>query len=363
MKSEQRDNLIMAGGTGGHIFPALAVAQGLADKGETLAWLGSKNSMESRRVPEAGIDFYGLSVTGLRGKGKLALLVAPFRLLRAVWQALQVLRQLKPRRVIGFGGFASGPGGLAARLLGIPLYIHEQNALAGMTNRRLAGFSRRVFTAFPSAFPASNQVICLGNPVRQELLNLSAPEQRYARRQGALQVLVVGGSLGAQVFNQTLPKALALLPEKDRPWVRHQAGAGKEEATLQAYAEYLDSSEKIEITAFIDDMAEAFAWADLVICRAGALTVSELAAAGVASLLVPFPFAVDDHQTHNARFLVDADAGVLLPQPQLTPQYLAELLQGSLGQRSYLQQLAVNAKNLAKPEATATLIEHLLKDE
>jgi len=363
MKSEQLDNLIMAGGTGGHIFPALAVAQGLSERGETLAWLGSNNSMESRRVPEAGIDFYGLSVTGLRGKGKLALLAAPFRLLRAVWQAWQLLRQLKPRRVIGFGGFASGPGGLAAKLLGIPLFIHEQNALPGMTNRRLADFSRLVFTAFPSAFPASDKVVCLGNPVRQELLNLLAPEQRYANRQGALRLLVIGGSLGAQVFNQTLPKALALLPEESRPYVRHQAGVGKEEATQQAYAEIPGGAVNMEVTAFIDDMAEAFAWADLVVCRAGALTVSELAAAGVASLLVPFPFAVDDHQTHNARFLADADAGVLLPQSQLTPQYLASLLQGSLGQRSNLQQMAVKAKSLAKPAATATLIEHLLKDE
>ncbi|MDR9469438.1 undecaprenyldiphospho-muramoylpentapeptide beta-N-acetylglucosaminyltransferase [Marinospirillum sp.] len=363
MKPEHLDNLIMAGGTGGHIFPALAVARGLAEKGESLAWLGSKHSMEAQRVPEAGIDFYGLSVTGLRGKGKLALMAAPFRLLRAVWQAWQLLRRLKPRRVVGFGGFASGPGGLAARLLGIPLYIHEQNALAGMTNRRLAAFSRRVFTAFPSAFPAASKIVCLGNPVRQELLNLPAPEQRYARRQGALRLLVMGGSLGAQIFNQTLPRALALLPEEMRPWVRHQAGAGKEEATRESYAENLGAAADIEITSFIDDMAEAFAWADLVVCRAGALTVSELSAAGVAALLVPFPFAVDDHQTHNARFLADADAGMLVPQAQLTPEYLAGLLQGPLGQRNRLQQMAVKAKSLAKPAATATLIEYLLKDE
>jgi len=363
MKAKPLDYLIMAGGTGGHIFPALAIAQELAAQGQTVAWLGSRQSMESRQVPEAGIRFYGLSVTGLRGKGKLTLLKAPFRILVAVWQALRLLHQLKPRQVVGFGGFASGPGGLAARLLGIPLYIHEQNAFAGMTNRKLSGYARQVFTAFPSAFPESAKVSCIGNPVRKALLNLPPPEQRYSDRQGPVRLLVIGGSLGAQIFNQTLPDALALIPEGLRPWVRHQTGSGKMEMTQLAYTNALGQADHLEVTAFIDDMAEALSWADLVLCRAGALTVSELSAAGVAALLVPFPFAVDDHQTHNARFLTDAKAGVLLSQAELTPKYLAELLQGQLAQRSHLQAMAIQAKRLAKPQATAALVEHLLKDK
>ncbi|SFC04587.1 UDP-N-acetylglucosamine-N-acetylmuramylpentapeptide N-acetylglucosamine transferase [Marinospirillum celere] len=363
MKARGIDNLIMAGGTGGHIFPALALARALEEQGQSLAWLGSLKGMEAEQVPAAGIDFYGLSIQGLRGKGKLTLLAAPFRLLAALWQAFRILKRLKPGRVVGFGGFASGPGGLAARLLGIPLYIHEQNALPGLTNRRLADFSKRVFTAFPNAFPPGPKVSCIGNPVRQELLSIAEPEQRYADRDGPLRILVIGGSLGAQVFNQTLPAALALLPEDERPQVRHQAGAGKVEATELAYQAHLEDLSSVEITAFITDMAAAFSWADLVICRAGALTVSEVAAAGVASLLVPFPFAVDDHQTHNARFLADAGAGLLIPQTDFTAEKLALVLSNELGQRNQLQALAVKARQLAKPRATTLMIEQLLKDE
>lgn len=363
MKSTQVDHLIMAGGTGGHIFPALALAKSLQEKGHRVAWLGSCKSMEAEKIPPTAIPFYGLSIQGLRGKGKLTLLAAPFRLLMAVWQAVRILRKLKPRQVVGFGGFASGPGGLAARLLGIPLFIHEQNALPGLTNRYLSRFARQVFTGFPKVFPESEKVTWVGNPVRQELLDLAPVEERYSQRQGRLRLLVIGGSLGAQVFNETLPAALQLLPEAVRPQVHHQAGAGKVEATQQAYSTYLLEQSEVQITAFIDDMASAFAWADLVICRAGALTVSELAVAGVAAVLVPFPFAVDDHQTHNARFLADSGAGVLLPQSELTAETLASLLRGQLSQREHLKQLALQAQKLARPQATVLMTEALLKDD
>ena len=355
--------LLMAGGTGGHIFPALAVAKRLAEQGYPVAWLGSQNSMEARRVPEAGIRFYGLRVSGLRGKGKLTLLLAPFRLLTSLWQAVCILRSIKPSCVVGFGGFASGPGGLAAWLLRIPLFVHEQNALPGMTNRWLSRLARRVFTAFPQAFSGLPSTQCVGNPVRAELLQLPKPEQRYAERSDALRVLVVGGSLGAQALNAHLPAALALLPSSVRLHVRHQSGASKEEATRAAYvAACPDRLDQVDISSFIEDMAEALSWADLVICRAGALTISELAAVGVASLLVPFPFAVDDHQTHNARFLADAGAAILLPQAQLTPALLADLLQNQLADRETLLQMAVKAAALGRLSAGEDMVQTLLKD-
>ncbi|MBE0505369.1 MAG: undecaprenyldiphospho-muramoylpentapeptide beta-N-acetylglucosaminyltransferase [Marinospirillum sp.] len=358
----------MAGGTGGHIFPALAVAKLLTDQGHPVVWLGSQKSMEARRVPEAGITFYGLRVSGLRGKGKAALLLAPFRLLISLWQAVSILRSIKPACVVGFGGFASGPGGLAAWLLRIPLFVHEQNALPGMTNRWLSRMARRVFTAFPQAFSDLPKALCVGNPVRAELLQLPPPAQRYAERSDPVRLLVVGGSLGAQSLNTSLPAALALLsqsmlPVSMLPQVRHQTGANKEEATRAAYAAACpDLLNRVEICSFIEDMAEAMGWADLVICRAGALTISELAAVGVASLLVPFPFAVDDHQTHNAHFLADAGAAILLPQSELTPAGLAELLQSRLLQRDSLAEMAVKAAGLARISAGEQMVQTLLKD-
>ena len=362
--SDQLDNLIMAGGTGGHIFPGLALARELQARGESVAWLGSRNSMEARQIPATGIDFYALSISGLRGKGKLALLLAPLRLLWALLQAWRLLRRLRPARVIGFGGFASGPGGLAAYWLGIPLYIHEQNALPGMTNRRLSQVAQRVFTAFPSAFADLDKVVCVGNPVRADLCQLAEPQQRYQERSGPLRVLVVGGSLGAQVLNERLPQALASLPPELRPQVWHQAGAGKEASTLQAYQELLgDSMNGVQVSAFIEEMASAYAWADLVICRAGALTISELAVVGVAAVLVPFPFAVDDHQTYNARFLAESGAAILLPQPELTVEGLAELVCDHPGYRQELAKRAAAARQLARPQATADLALALLKDE
>ncbi|SFX03169.1 undecaprenyldiphospho-muramoylpentapeptide beta-N-acetylglucosaminyltransferase [Marinospirillum alkaliphilum] len=356
--------LLMAGGTGGHIFPALAVARLLQQSGYPVEWLGSSGSMEAERVPAAGLPFHALAVSGLRGKGYKKLFLAPFLLLRSVWQAMVILRRVKPCCVVGFGGFASGPGGIAAWLLGIPLSIHEQNALPGMTNRILARLARHVFTAFPQAFAHSgsirNKVICVGNPVRAELLQLAAPTLRYAQRTGPLRLLVIGGSLGAQVFNERLPQALSLLPPDAQLWVRHQCGAGRATSVQQLYQHGWPEGQ-VEVQDFIDDMAAAFDWADLVVCRAGALTVSELAAVGVASVLVPFPFAVDDHQTHNAHFLADAGAAVLLPQKQLSAASLAELL-GSLWQREQLVDMAEKARQLARPDAGEQLIKNLLKD-
>lgn len=361
-----KPTLLMAGGTGGHIFPALAMAKLLQAQGESVVWLGSSNSMEAQNVPAAGIPFYELSISGLRGKGKRTLLFAPFKLLASVWQAIKILRQVKPCRVIGFGGFASGPGGLAAWLLRIPLYIHEQNALPGMTNKSLSYLAKRVFTAFPQAFADHPKVECVGNPVRETLLNLPPPTQRYAERTGPLRILIIGGSLGAQVLNTTLPATLNLLPNDQLPLMRHQTGKKQFETTQALYAPLYEKipelHEKITVTDFIEDMAAALSWADLVVCRAGALTLAELAVVGVASILVPFPFAVDDHQTHNARFLADAGAALLLPQTQFNATSLAELLSGNLADRRYLATMADKAFQLASNHAGQQMLKIILKD-
>lgn len=362
--TDKRPVLLMAGGTGGHIFPALAVARLLQQAGYPVEWLGSRGSMEAERIPAAGLPFHALTVSGLRGKGRKAMLLAPLLLLRSVWQAMRILRRVRPCCVVGFGGFASGPGGLAAWLLRIPLSIHEQNALPGMTNRILARLSRHVFTAFPQAFAGfehlAGKTVCVGNPVRAELLQLAAPLQRYQQRSGSLRLLVVGGSLGAQVLNECLPRALALLPPEARPLVRHQCGAGRAARVQQLYRDACPEGQ-VEVQDFINNMAEAFDWADLVVCRAGALTISELAAVGLAAVLVPFPFAVDDHQTHNARFLAGAGAAILLPQQQLTADGLAELLSRLL-QREQLAEMAEKARQLARPAAGEELIKTLMKE-
>lgn len=360
-ETSRRKIMLMAGGTGGHIFPALAVARLLQAEGVAVEWLGSAASMEAEKVPQAGLPFHALSISGLRGKKGLALLLAPFRLLNSIWQALRILRQTRPDAVVGFGGFASGPGGLAASLLRIPLYLHEQNALPGMTNRYLSRVARRVFTGFPDVLMQHPMAVWVGNPVRAELTQLPPPHERYAARQGPLRLLVVGGSLGAQAFNETLPQALALLSLEQRPLVRHQTGARKDQATRSAYAAN-QLEEPLELSCFIQDMAEALSWADLVLCRAGALTISELAAVGVASVLVPYPFAVDDHQTHNARLLVDAGAAVLMPQTELNAESLARLLNQTLNDRQSLADMANQAYGLARPQAGEALVQLLLKD-
>jgi len=361
-KSRTKPTLLMAGGTGGHIFPALAVASLLQEQGEQVVWLGSSNSMEAQRVPEAGIPFYKLDVSGLRGKGIKTLLLAPFKLIAGLWQAIKVLRQVQPSRVIGFGGFASGPGGLAAWLLGIPLYVHEQNALPGMTNKSLALLARKVFTAFPQAFAGNKKVHCVGNPVRESFLNIPPPTERYAQREGRLRLLVVGGSLGAQVLNTTLPAALSRLPADKLPCVRHQTGKKQQETTQVLYNQLPEVARQVQVSCFIEDMAEALSWADLVICRAGALTLAELAVVGVASVLVPFPFAVDDHQTHNARFLANKEAALLLPQPEFTAKALAELLTNQLADRDCLASMAEKAFQLASRNAGQQMLNTILKD-
>lgn len=342
--------LIMAGGTGGHVFPALAVARDLAARGVEVRWLGTRAGMEAELVTKAGFPLEFVDVAGLRGKGLFGWLMAPLRLTRALWQALRILRRVRPHAVLGMGGFVTGPGGVAARLLGIPLLVHEQNAIAGLTNRVLARIADVVMEAFPGTFP---QAVHTGNPVRDEIAVLPEPDVRYQEHDGRLRLLVIGGSLGAMALNQTVPKALALLEPAMRPQVKHQTGQRNLEA---ARREYDSAKTEAELLPFVDDMAAAYAWADLVICRAGALTVSELAAAGVPALLVPFPFAVDDHQTHNAQFLVQARAGVLLPQESLTPENLAEALRDFCAEpaegRSRLCAMARNARGLARPEAT-----------
>lgn len=349
--------LITAGGTGGHVFPALAVAERLRDDGVPVVWLGTRRGLEARLVPASGIPIEWLDVAGLRGHGWQRRLLAPAMLLRALWQALTVLRRVRPRVVLGMGGFVSGPGGVAARLLRIPLVIHEQNALAGMTNRWLArGFAARVLSAFPDTLPRAEVI---GNPVRHAIATLSDPSERLAGRSGNhVRVLVLGGSQGARILNEVLPAALALMPIEQRPRVWHQSGSDGESVTREAYAA---AGLKARVEPFIEDMALAYGWADLVVCRSGALTIAELAAAGVGSILVPYPHAVDDHQTTNARFLVDADAAVLLPQSELTPEHLAGLLSELSGQRQRLSAMALAARSRARPDATDRLAAHCLE--
>jgi UDP-N-acetylglucosamine--N-acetylmuramyl-(pentapeptide) pyrophosphoryl-undecaprenol N-acetylglucosamine transferase len=338
----------MAGGTGGHVFPALAVAELLRERGAQVFWIGTRRGMESRLVPEHGFPMEWIEIEGLRGKGFRQIASAPFKLFGALAEARAILRRRGANLALGMGGFASGPGGLAARALGIPLVIHEQNFVPGMTNQWLARIARRVFEAFPGSFPAGRGAIATGNPVRGTIAALPPPEERLAGRSGQPRLLVVGGSLGAKVLNETVPAALALLPPTARPRVRHQAGEQTLDLARRAYA---DAGVEAEVTPFIADMAGAYAWADLVVCRAGALTVSELAAAGVGAILVPFPYAVDDHQLGNARYLSDADGARLVIQRDLTPQGLAAQLEQLLGDRSALLAMAKAARARAHPDA------------
>jgi UDP-N-acetylglucosamine--N-acetylmuramyl-(pentapeptide) pyrophosphoryl-undecaprenol N-acetylglucosamine transferase len=340
--------LVMAGGTGGHIFPGLAVAQALRDKGWRVHWLGAPDSMESRLVPARGIPLELVDFSGVRGKGLKTLVLLPFKLLRAFWQSIQVVRRVKPDVVLGLGGYITFPGGMMGVLLGKPLVLHEQNSVAGMANKVLAGVADRVFTAFPKVFAKGQWV---GNPLRTEFLNQPAPHERFAGRSGPLKVLVVGGSLGARALNTVVPQALALIPEAQRPVVTHQAG---EKQIDELRANYAAAQVQATLTPFIDNTAQAFADADLVICRAGASTVTEIAAVGAAALFVPFPAAVDDHQTHNARFLVDQGGGWLLPQADMTPQKLAELLQKT--ERPALIQCGLEAKKMQQLSATDAVV-------
>ncbi|MDX1320483.1 MAG: undecaprenyldiphospho-muramoylpentapeptide beta-N-acetylglucosaminyltransferase [Oceanospirillum sp.] len=346
--------LLMAGGTGGHVIPALSLAERFAAEGLKVEWLGSPQGIENRLVPAAGITLNHIDVVGLRGKGLLRKLAAPFLILKAVQQAVSVLRRFRPDFVVGLGGFASGPGGIAARMLGIPVYIHEQNAVAGMTNRWLSKVARQTFAAFPKAFSDQVGAVVTGNPVRESLLSI--PDKTVIKT--PVKVLVVGGSLGAQVFNERLPEALSKLPAEVRPEVWHQSGKGKLASTEENYQRFEVSARTQE---FIDDMTGAFDWADLVICRAGALTVSELAAAGRASVLVPLPIAVDDHQTANARFLVEADAGILLPQKEMDTDHLAKVLGDLVGDPEKILAMGKNARRVARPLATEAVVQGCLE--
>jgi UDP-N-acetylglucosamine--N-acetylmuramyl-(pentapeptide) pyrophosphoryl-undecaprenol N-acetylglucosamine transferase len=341
--------LIMAGGTGGHVFPALAVARALRGRNESVVWLGSPQGLEARLVPQEGIALETIRVSGLRRKGAAAWLAAPWRLAVALADALRVVRRRRPKVVLGMGGFASGPGGIAAWLLRRPLVIHEQNAVAGLTNRLLAGLAREVLEAFPGSFSAGRPVRVTGNPVRAEISALPPPRERLAGRSGALHLLVLGGSQGARVLNENVPAALALVPAASRPEIWHQAG----EATLDvARGAYRAAHVGARVDPFIPDMAAAYAWADVVVCRAGALTVAELAAAGLPSVLVPFAGAVDDHQTRNAAVLVGAGAATLVPQAELSPSRLAAEIAPYLQDRQLALERAERARALARPAAT-----------
>jgi UDP-N-acetylglucosamine--N-acetylmuramyl-(pentapeptide) pyrophosphoryl-undecaprenol N-acetylglucosamine transferase len=315
--------LIMAGGTGGHVFPALAVAKVLRERGVPVVWLGVPGSMEARLVPAQGFPIEWLQVSGIRGKGARALLLAPLRIARAVWQAIRVLRRLRPRAVLGAGGYVSGPGGIAAWLLRVPLLIHEQNAVPGMTNRWLAKLATRVLEAFPGSFPPGRKVTTIGNPVREDIAALPVPEERFAQRTDRSRLLVFGGSQGARALNATLPKALARLSPEQRPQVRHQAG---ERGLDVARSAYRDANVEADVTAFIDDMAKAYAWADFAVCRSGAMTVTELQAAGLGAVFVPLPIATDDHQTKNAEVMVRAGAASLIRESELSAERLGDLL-------------------------------------
>ncbi|TDS79401.1 undecaprenyldiphospho-muramoylpentapeptide beta-N-acetylglucosaminyltransferase [Comamonas sp. JUb58] len=335
--------LIMAGGTGGHIFPGLAVAQELRSRGWTVHWLGAPDSMEERLVPPQGFALERVAFSGVRGKGLLSLVGLPLRLLKALQQARAVLRKVRPDVVVGMGGYITVPGGLAAKLAGVPIVLHEQNSVPGMANKLLARMAQRVFNAFPDAIAGGQWV---GNPLRADFLHQPEPAQRFAGRSGPLQLLVVGGSLGAKALNEVVPKALALMAPETRPVVTHQSGAKQIDA-LQA--NYAAAGVQARLTPFIDDAAKAYADADVIVCRAGASTVTELAAVGAAAVFVPFPAAVDDHQTANARFLVDAGAGWLVQQSVLTPENLAQMLENM--QRTGLVDMAQKAKKMQKLEA------------
>jgi UDP-N-acetylglucosamine--N-acetylmuramyl-(pentapeptide) pyrophosphoryl-undecaprenol N-acetylglucosamine transferase len=346
-----RTALIMAGGTGGHVFPGLAVADELRTRGWRVVWMGTRAGMEARLVTARGYELAAIRAVALRGKGLAAKLLLPLNLLIGFWQSARTIFRLRPDVVLGMGGYVAFPGGMMASLLARPLAVHEQNAIAGLTNRILAGVADRKMTAFPQALKGAEWT---GNPVRGDIASLADPEARYARRSGPLRLLVVGGSGGALALNECVPRALALLAP--RPSVVHQSGEKNYAALRAAYAA---AGVQGELVPFIDDMARRYAEADLVICRAGAMTVAELSAGGVASVLVPYPHAVDDHQTANARFLADQGAAVLLPQSELTPQRLAQLLRSL--ERPRLAEMARKARALGKPDAARVVAERCME--
>jgi len=359
MVSEVKTVLVMAGGTGGHVFPALAVAQAMQARGIRVHWLGTRAGLEAKLIPAAGIAIDYISIKGLRGNGLMGWTLAPLRIVVAVVQALQICLRLKPSVVLGMGGFVTGPGGMASWLLRKPLVIHEQNAIPGLTNRWLAKLAKRVLEAFPNSFVSRNKVYAIGNPVRSSILKIDRPAKRYGERTGPIRVLIIGGSLGAQALNECMPAALARMTSALRPQVWHQCGRNKLSHTRQAYSEHQLDARLVE---FIDDMDAAYAWADILVCRAGAMTVSEISNVGIASILVPYPHAVDDHQTANARYLSQSGAAILIQQVELTPQRLAdELTRLVQAGREYLCAMADKALAQAQPNATDEVIRHCLE--
>lgn len=347
-----RTIMIMAGGTGGHVFPGLAVARAMQAEGWRVIWLGTRNGMEATLVPQHGFTIELINFSGLRGKKLVSYLLLPWRLAKACWQSFRILRRQRPQVVLGMGGYPALPGGIMAVLSGKPLLIHEQNRIAGLTNKILAKIASRILLAFPGTITdQADKIQVTGNPVRAEIAQLPSPEVRYAKRTGKLNILVVGGSLGAQALNTVLPQALSMIPGNQRPFVTHQSGKVHLATLQQAYVEHGVTG---NLVAFIENMAVHYQNCDLVICRAGALTIAELAAAGVASILVPYPYAVDDHQTANARFLSEHNAAVLWPQSELTANSLAQWLMTCT--RIQLQTMATNARTLAMPEAAQRVV-------
>lgn len=350
MSNGQQGVLIMAGGTGGHIFPGLAVAASLRESHIPVRWLGASGAMECQRVPAAGIALDLVNISGLRGKGLARWLLMPGQLCRAVWQAFTVMGHNRPACAISFGGYAAGPGGLAAWLRGVPVLVHEQNRIPGLTNRVLARLAKRVLQAFPGTWPARMEADTCGNPVRRDIALIMAPLERMHNRSGRTRLLITGGSQGALALNHLLPDAMAMLGESSRPEIRHQAGKGRASTTAAAYAA---AGIQAQVDEFIEDMAAAYAWADLVVCRSGALTISELAAAGIGAILIPFPHAVDDHQTRNAEFLVEAGAARLVAESGCTPLELSRLVESLLSDRDVLLDMAKSARAVAMPDSAS----------
>ncbi|MDH5358470.1 MAG: undecaprenyldiphospho-muramoylpentapeptide beta-N-acetylglucosaminyltransferase [Gammaproteobacteria bacterium] len=344
--------LIMAGGTGGHVFPALAVADVLKQRGVDVSWMGTAKGIESQLVPAAGYPLTVIGVSGLRGKGILGWLLAPFKLVKAIVEAIIAIRSICPDMVLGLGGFASGPGGVAAWILRKPVMIHEQNAIPGLTNRLLSHIAKRVLEAFPNSFDDSISAQWVGNPVRDSISSLIEPSQRFEERDQSRHVLVLGGSLGARALNTVLPQAFELIEHQQRPVIRHQCGQAHVDDCRRAYDQ---AGVTAQVVPFIDDMADAYAWADLVVCRAGALTLAELSAAGVGAILVPYPYAVDDHQKHNAAALVTAGGARLVNEHDLTAESLALQLRELLADSDKLLAMAKGARSLDKPQAANTI--------
>lgn len=341
--------MIMAGGTGGHVYPALGFAKLAQEKGHSVSWLGTSKGLEARVVPEHRIELNTIDIEGVRGKGLASLLAAPLKILRSVLQARSVLGKVRPDLVIGFGGYSAGPGGVASKLAGVPLVIHEQNAIAGTTNKLLGRIANKCLSAFDGSLPGAETV---GNPVRAEILGIQ--QKRSAGVSERRHLLVIGGSLGARFLNETLPLAMARLAKEDRPLIRHQAGP---KLLQEAISSYQQADVEAEISAYIEDMAAAYEWADLVVCRAGAMTVSELSVAGVASLLVPFPFAIDDHQTANAQWLVNADAAVVYQQSEADIELFTERLVSLIKDQERLLQMAKNARACGLRNSTDRILD------